>query len=173
MFIIALNQVYSRKKYWVITAVAALLLFSLNAVIRNYSLLVSQFSFKLLFLLIISLRTTFTLFGFISLVLISFLGGIVIAYSTFLIHRQLSLSAGVGVPSILTAVLAPACPSCAVGLFGILGLGGFLTFLPWKGQELSIVAIIIALLSLAYLSQKITATTCVTVSKCELSSKVK
>ena len=158
--IVAWKQVYNEKQYLVITVVAALLLFSLNAIIRNYQLLVSQFSFQLLFFLILGLKTTFTLVGFISLIVISLLGGMVIAYSAFLIRRQLSLSVGVGAPSILAAVLAPACPSCAVGLFGILGLGGFLTFLPWKGQEFNVVAIIIALLSLAYLSQKITATTC-------------
>lgn len=156
----AWKEVYLEKKYWAITAIMALLLFSLNAVVRNYQLLLSQFSFKLLFSLIMGLTTTFTFFGFISLIIISLLGGIVITYSIFLIRRQLSFSAGVGAPSIFAAILAPACPSCAVGLFGILGLGGFLTFLPWKGQELSIVAIAVALLSLAYLSKKIAATVC-------------
>ncbi len=160
-FIVAASkQVYREKRYWAVTIISAFLLFSLNAIIRNYQLLFSQFSFKLLFTLIAGLATTFTVFGFVSLVIISLLGGIVVTYSIFLIRRQLSLSVGAGAPSILAAVLAPACPSCAVGLFGILGLGGFLTFLPWKGQEFSFVAIIIALLSLVYLSKKIAATAC-------------
>lgn len=160
VIVAAWKQAYQEKKYWAITFIAALLLFSLNAIIRNYQLLISQFSLKLLFSLILGLTATFTFFGFISLIIISLLGGVVVTYSIFLIRRQLSFSAGAGAPGIFAAILAPACPSCAVGLFGILGLGGFLTFLPWKGQELSIVAIAVALLSLAYLSKKIVATVC-------------
>ena len=39
---------------------------------------------------------------------------------------------------------APGCAACGVGLAAALGLGaGFLSFLPYKGLELSIIAIII------------------------------
>ena len=156
----ALKEVYSQKSYYIITILSAIFLMSFNAIFRNYELLWANFSAKLLGLLVYGLIASFTHEALILLILISLLGGVVTALSIFLIRRQLAMQASVGAPSILIAILAPACPSCALGLLGLLGISGVLAFLSLKGFELSILGIILLLISISYLSVKIVSTTC-------------
>ena len=156
----ASKEVYSKVGYYFLTAVSGLLLMSLNAVVRNYSLLGRNFSFSLLFSLIIGLIDSFTIPSFILLAIISLLGGVVVSMSIFLIRRQFTLSASLGAPSIIVAILAPACPSCALGLLSTLGIGGVLTFLPLGGTEFGILGVIILVASIAYLSGKIATRVC-------------
>jgi hypothetical protein len=92
--------------------------------------------------------------------MVSLLSGIVLSLSLFLLKRQLSYSAGIGLSGIITSILTPACSSCALGLAGILGIGGFLSVLPFKGMELGVVGIVLLLISIVYLSKKITMIIC-------------
>lgn len=154
------KEVYSSPRYYLITIAGALLLLSLNALFRNYKLLWNDFSFSLLFSLIYGLISTFTPIALFFLFLTSLLGGIVIALSIFLIRRQLAMQASLGAPSILIAILAPACPSCALGLLGLFGISGVLAFLPLQGFEFAILGIILLLLSVGYLSTKIVSVVC-------------
>lgn len=156
----ASKEVYSSLQYYGITILGALILVSLNALFRNYKLLWHDFSFSLLFSLIYGLWTTFTPLALLFLIITSLLGGIVIAFSIFLIHRQLAVQASVGAPSILISILAPACPSCALGLLGLFGIGGVLAFLPLKGFEFALIGIGLLLISINYLSAKIISTVC-------------
>ncbi|HLC71254.1 MAG TPA: hypothetical protein VJI32_04550 [Candidatus Nanoarchaeia archaeon] len=156
----ASKEVYSSPSYYTITIFSALVLVGLNVVLRNYSLLFDQFSFSLLLSLIYGLLSTFTPLALLFLAITSLLGGMVIALSIFLIRRQLAMQASVGAPSILIAILAPACPSCALGLLGLLGISGVLAFLPLKGFEFAILGIILLLISIGYLSSKIVLTVC-------------
>ena len=157
----AFQQVYAEKKYYGITILGFMVLMVLNAIFRNYKVLFSSFSFSLLFSLVIGLWTSFTFSAFLILVILCGLGGILIAFSIFLLRRQLAMSASVGISGIVVAVVAPACSACALGLFGLLGISGVLAFLPLKGLEFALLGIIIVLFSLVYLSKKITTTVCV------------
>ena len=156
----ASKEVYSTKRYCLLTLLSALLLVSLNAVMRNYQLLFKNFSFSLLLSLIYGLITSFTPLALILLVIISLLGGAVVTFSVYLIRRQIALQASAGIPGILIAILAPACPSCALGLLGLLGISGTLTFLPLQGYEFALLSIILILFSIAYLSAKIVSNIC-------------
>ncbi len=156
----ASKEIYSSAGYYLITIIGTLVLLSLNAVVRNYKVLFHDFSFSLLFSLIYGLMTTFTPIALLFLIIISLLGGIVLAFSIFLVRRQLAMQASLGAPSILIAILAPACPSCALGLLGLLGISGVLAFLPLKGFEFAILGIILLLISAYYLSGKIVANAC-------------
>jgi hypothetical protein len=157
----AFQIVYYSKKYYAISLIAGIIIFSLNAVIRNYKLLLDQFSFKLLYHLVLGTFTSFATSMWISLIFIAVLSGIVVAFTVFLIDRQIS-SSGVStsISSILIAIVAPACPSCAVGLFGIVGLGGVMAYLPFRGEELGPLAILLIAVSLGYLSKKVVTNTC-------------
>ncbi len=155
----AFQEVYGRKPFFFVTVLASGILFSLNAVIRNYSLLRENFSFSLLFALIGGLKTSFTATSFILLVVLSVLGGMVLTFSLFVLKKQ-TASASASLPGIFGALLAPACPTCALGVVSIFGIGGLLTFLPFKGLEFSFLALALLVGSLVYLSGKISAKTC-------------
>lgn len=156
----AVQEVYTQKRYYFISIISAVVLMSLNALVRNYKLLWSNFSFSLMYSLVVGLWTSFTLGAFIILIIISLLGGVIVSMSVFLLQRQLATSASMGASGIIIAVLAPACPSCALGLFSILGLSGLLAFLPLKGLELGIMGIILLLGTITYISHKIATTVC-------------
>ena|SRR3989338_6756677 len=155
-----LQEVYSDKKYFILSGLFSLWVFSLNALISNYKLIISEFSFLLLFNLIISAHSAMSELSFFFLILVSLLSGIVFSLSIFLLRRQINYSAGIGLSGVITSVLTPACSSCALGLTGLLGISGTLSVLPFKGLELGILGIILLLFSLIYLSQKITTTIC-------------
>ncbi len=156
----AFREVYSEKKYFLWSGFFSAVVFSLNAAIGNYKLLFSEFSLKLFFTLVISAHSSMSLISFIFLVMVSLLSGIVFSLSLFLLRRQISYSAGIGLSGIITSVLTPACSSCALGLAGILGIGGFLSVLPFKGLELGVLGILLLLISMVYLCRKIMVQVC-------------
>ncbi|MBI2582349.1 hypothetical protein HYV87_04465 [Candidatus Woesearchaeota archaeon] len=156
----ALDQVYSERRYFLFSGLFAFLMFSLNALIGNYKLIFSEFSLLLVFDLLVSVHSTMSAVSFIFLLIVSLLSGVVFSLSLFLVKRQLSYGAGIGLSGIIASVLTPACSSCALGLTGILGIGGFLSVLPFKGLELGVLSIVLLGVSLVYLSGKIVAKVC-------------
>lgn len=156
----ALKEVYSGKKYFVFSGLFSFFVFSFNAAIRNYKLLFSEFSVSLFLNLVIGVHSTMSPISFLFLIIISLLSGIVFSLSLFLLKRQISYSAGIGLSGIITSILTPACSSCALGLAGILGIGGFLSVLPFKGLELGVLGIVLSGVSLVYLSDKIATKVC-------------
>jgi len=91
----ALNEVYAEKKYFVLSALFSLAVFSLNALIGNFKLIASQFSLPLIFDLIISTHSTMSTVSFVFLLIISLLSGVVFSLSIFLVKRQISYGAGI------------------------------------------------------------------------------
>ena len=156
----ALKEVYSKKKYFLFSGLCSLWVFSLNAVIGNYRLLWSDFSLPLFFDLVFNAHQSMSGISFIFLIVVSLLSGIVFSLSIFLLKRQVEYSAGIGLSGIITSILTPACSSCALGLAGILGISGFLSLLPFKGLELGALGILMLLVSVVYLSRKITIVVC-------------
>lgn len=156
----AWKEVYQDRRYFFMTGISAVILLSLNAVVKNYTVLWTNFSFSLLWSLIYGLIISFTPLALLMLIIISLLGGIVLTLSLYLVKRQLALQASLGTSGILIAIFAPACPSCALGLLGLLGISGVLAFLPFKGYELGMLGIMLLLSSVTYLSTKIMATVC-------------
>ncbi|MDP3697990.1 MAG: hypothetical protein Q8R47_00230 [Nanoarchaeota archaeon] len=156
----ALYEVYSERKYFLFSGLFSLSVFSLNALIGNFKLIASQFSLPLIVDLIISTHSTMSTVSFLFLVIISVLSGIVFSLSLFLVKRQISYGAGIGLSGIIASVLTPACSSCALGLAGILGMSSFLSVLPFRGMELGVLGIILLGASLVYLSGKIATKVC-------------
>jgi len=152
--------VYSSKSYVFLTLFTAGILFSLNAIIRNYRIVFSDFSPSLLFSLITGIFTSFSTWALVSLIAVSLLAGVILTFSIFLLRRQIASGVSIGAPGILIAILSPACPSCALGIFSVLGLGGLFAFLPFKGMEVGMLGIIILLASIVYLSKKIVMNVC-------------
>ena len=156
----ALKEVYKEKGYLYLTISFSIFIFLFNALINNYKILLSSFSFKLFFSLVGGIMTTITTTSLVFLVIISILAGIVISMGVFLIRRQIKGSAGASTASVVVGIAMPACPSCAIGLLSVIGLGGFLAYLPFKGLELGVLGVILLLFSTNYLSGKINTNTC-------------
>jgi hypothetical protein len=159
----AWKKVYANKLYVGVSVVFALLIFSFNTVINNYSLLLNEFSFSLLFTLIGGSTVSMTKSSLVLIVLMSVLAGIVLSFSLYLLKRQFVTAASAataGSSGLLVSILTPACPSCAIGFLSVLGLGGFLGLLPFKGLELSFLGLGILVYSLVFLSGKINSTLC-------------
>ncbi len=158
---LALKEVYRQKRYFFLTFLVAVVLFVANPLLLNYKIFVSGFSFPLAYYLVVGSPATMTVPSFLTLIVISLLAGMVFSLSVFLLQRQIVTDATIGMGGIILGLLAPACPACAMGLLGIVGLGGLFVFLPWKGLELSIVAVGLLLLSIFLLSRKVETKICV------------
>lgn len=156
----ALQEVYAKKRYLLFSTITFFFIFSFNVTINNYKLLFAEFSGSLFLSLLLGSFKVLPPLTLIFVIIMSVLAGIVVSLSIYLLGRQLQGRAGAGLLSIIVSVIAPSCSSCALGLLSILGLGGFIAVLPFKGVELGVIAIIILIFSLIYLSQKIVAKTC-------------
>jgi len=156
----ALGEMYHNKVYLIITLVVTFLIFSFNAVINNYRILISDFSFKLFFSLIGGTINSMRATSLILLITMSILAGVVLSMSIYLLRRQIKANVSASFSSILVSLVAPACPSCAIGLLSVLGFGSFLAVLPFKGLELGVLGIALLITSTIYLSGKIVTKTC-------------
>ena len=161
----ALKVVYSSKKYLVITISVALVLFLFNALVNNYRILFSDFSFSLFFSLLKGTLALMTTLSTALLIIMSVLAGVVTAMTVYLLKRQIKGSLKASSSSVFVSLIAPACPSCAIGFLSVLGFGGFLAVLPFKGLELGFLGIGLLGVSTVYLSNKITTKTCSVVSQ--------
>lgn len=156
----AFKEVYHDKSYFFLTSLIALSLFSLNGFIRNYRIIFSDFSFKLLFGLTWGIFVSYSKWSLISLITMSLLTGVVISFSIFLLRRQISSSVSIGASGVVMAIIAPSCPSCAISIASVLGLGGLFAFLPFGGLEFGFLSIILLMISIFYLSKKIATKVC-------------
>jgi len=156
----ALQEVYKKKGYLVITVVFGVIVFLFNTLITNYQILISNFTFKLFFSLIAGTLGTMAIIPIILLIIISILSGVVVSMTSFLVRKQIKGTMGASSAGVLVSLTAPACPSCAIGLLSMRGLGGFIAVLPFKGLELGVAGIILLIVSLIFLSGKITTHVC-------------
>src|SRR3989338_6895475 len=139
----ATKEVYVQKRYYGYTTLFAIVIFSLNPLLRNYKVLKTNFSLSLVGSLIWGVIPASSTMTVIILVLTALLSGMMISFSIYTVKRQFSQGTKLGFSGLLIGILTPACPSCALGLTGILGLGGVLTILPLKGLELGFLGIIL------------------------------
>jgi len=156
----ALKITFESKQYIVIGVLFAFFILAFNVLINNYSILLSSFSFMLLFTLFWGTLTSMTATSLIFLIVMSILAGIVLAMTIFIIRRQVTAAVGASSTSIIMSVVAPACPSCAIGVLSTLGLGGFMAYLPFNGLELGVLGVIVLSASLVFLSGKIISNSC-------------
>lgn len=158
MIINAFKEVYAKPGYIIVSLAVMVIIFSFNVLVINLKLLITHFSFSLLFDLL-SNSLQLNIFIFALLLLLSLLSGIVVAMVLFLVRKQVREGLAAG-SSILFSIIAPSCSSCALGLLSILGLGGFLSVLPFKGLEIGIVGVLVLIYTVIFLSKKINSRSC-------------
>ncbi|MGK0208748.1 MAG: hypothetical protein ACI83O_000002 [Patescibacteria group bacterium] len=161
------KEVFSKKRYITLAIISALLFYIANAMVSSYPTMRSYgFSLglvgtiKIHYALIAGFVKTVSLTSLVTLIAISILFGIIVAlisYKTRALKdaepEKYSMITGIG---LFIGVLAPGCAACGLGLLSVLGLSSaFLRFLPYKGTELSLIAIGLLLFSIIQISQSI------------------
>ncbi|MBI2661953.1 hypothetical protein HYX11_00665 [Candidatus Woesearchaeota archaeon] len=155
----ALKEVYTSKKYFLVTLLVVIVIFLFNTLVSNYGIIFSEFSFSFFFSLLKGTLASMTTFSILLLIIMSVLAGIITAMTIYLVKRQVKGTLRTS-SSIIVSLITPSCPSCAMGLLSVLGLSGFLAVLPFKGLELGFLGIGLLGVSTIYLSKKITTKTC-------------
>jgi hypothetical protein len=145
------KEVFSNWKYLILGIIILFLFYSVNVIIANFSILMYYVnkaslaeSINFFFNLFLGFRNTVLLSSFTSLIVLGGLFGMLfslIAYKTIMIKN---VAGGIGIfgtAGIFLGVLAPGCAACGIGLLSVLGISTVaLTFLPFKGLELSFLA---------------------------------
>jgi len=150
-----LKTVFSKPIYIILTILIALIFYEINVVIANWPTISSFLAnsgiiatLKILPTLSYGFEKIITAYSFITLITISILFGMLfslIVYKTTLNKSITNKKTGIlGTIGVFLGLLVPGCATCGIGLASTLGLTtGFLTFFPYKGLEISILAILI------------------------------
>ena len=154
------KKVFINWRYLVVTIIIALLFYSTNVLISNWSGLISFYpvlgffgTVNFFFTLFIGFKETIMFHSFISLIIIGILLGFLFSLVGYKVSlgqktdgKKISLFGGLG---LFLAVFAPGCAACGVGLASVFGIGaGVLSFLPYGGFELSLASIGILLFTI-------------------------
>ena len=146
-----LKEIYSKPKNILIILVTTLAIYLLNAVIVQWSNLKLAGTISLTSLLTEGVYYSVTKTTFYSSIIIALLTGMLISLLAHKSKENLSKKGKIKgfLPSIAVflGLLAPGCASCGIGLAAVLGLGGAIFSLPFKGLEISFLAIALLLYS--------------------------
>lgn len=145
------KEIFRNWRYIILTVITALIFYSLNVVVSDYSSLISFYSqvgflgsIKLFFTLFIGFKSTTFLYVYITLIISGILLGMLISLITYKVKMIKSVSGKTGIfttAGIFLGILAPGCAACGVGLLSIFGISAVaLNFLPFKGFEISLLS---------------------------------
>ena len=146
------KNVFGNWKYITLAAVIGLVFYSINVLIANFSLIIYFYKengliqmFKFFSNLFLGFKETILFSSFIILISISVLLGILfslIAYRTIIIKNVAGEIGILATAGIFLGILVPGCAACGIGLLSLFGVSAaVLTFLPFKGLEISFLAI--------------------------------
>jgi len=166
-----IKQVFKNKRYLLAVLVSALFIY-LVALLTNkiefvlYVLQSDLFNFtvrvKLIFSTLFSIQTNFSsLKSFILLIILAIISGINFTMLVYLLRRQAKATkeAGASFFGIIAGMFGIGCDACGsvvlTSIFGLAFTGSIISFLPLGGLEFMIIAIIIMVISIYYISKKI------------------
>lgn len=166
------KKIFQQSKYITLSIIIATIFYLLNVIIINFKNIISIFN-SLGFVEVLKSFYTFSkllyqsieIQGFISLIIISMLTGILLSLLIYR-YKHINKESNVKITTsigLFLGIILPGCASCGIGLAAILGLSSSLLFLPLKGLEISILAIIIISYSIIKTSKAISK-----VEKCEI-----
>ncbi len=154
------KTVYSKPKYVVSVFAIAIAFFMLNVLIKNFRALSAFLQEKgffqtanLFYSMTLGFHSTIKSSGFASLIIISFLLGILLSLTAFKISSRAKSKSSRTLTAlgIFLGIATPSCAACGIGVLAVLGIGaGFISAMPFGGLEISLLAIII----LAFAVQK-------------------
>ena len=168
----AIYKVFRNKRYVAIGFIFAMFVYLLSVLTHKaefvgFAIKSELFDFtqkiKLIFGALLSIDTNFiSYFSFWVVVLLALIAGINIAMLVYLLRRQAKVrkEAGASIFGVIAGMLGIGCAACgSVILTTIFGLGftaSLISFLPLDGAEFMIIALIVMMGSVYYISRKIT-----------------
>ncbi|MSU45481.1 MAG: hypothetical protein EXS47_02535 [Candidatus Zambryskibacteria bacterium] len=171
MLIQALQKVYGKMSYVILTVVVSLAVFTIFVWLPNIRLIVDVFTstdvsfvskVKLPVSLLGSITTNFTFLSATYTLLIAILFGIYISITTyFLKHRIKEVGqsgVGVGFLGFMSGILGVGCAACGSFILTsviLFGGAGVLTFLPLGGSEFGIVGVMLIAIAIYMTAKKI------------------
>ncbi|MBX4196721.1 hypothetical protein KW805_03980 [Candidatus Pacearchaeota archaeon] len=158
-----LKEVFRHGRYVVLACIIALIFYAANILFISLRTIISvspHVGFLGTLTLIKNLVIGYQgfLWHWYSLIVISILTGILISvlWYHYVKVRKLERKVGIaGSVGLFLGLLAPACASCGIGLAAVVGLGAILAVLPFKGAEISFVAIILLIYSIIIVSSAV------------------
>lgn len=148
------KKVFSNKRYLLLLPIIAILFYILDISISNFWIITNFYktynfprALVLTFDLILNFKKTILFSSFLSLVIISILTSIILIlmiYNFKFIKKPIAKKTGFFASiGIFLGVFAPGCVACGLGLAGLFGLATSFAILPFKGKEISLIAIFI------------------------------
>ena len=160
------KNVFSKRNYLLASVLTFLVFYSLNVVIRNFSIL-NNFLFqrgffpavRLFLTLFMGLWETMTTSSFIIMIFLGLSLGMfisLVAYKTKMLRSVSDRNGIFTTAGIFLGILAPGCAACGVGLLSVFGISAaVLAFLPFRGLEISILAVGFLLFSIAGITKNV------------------
>lgn len=149
------KEVFKNWKYSFIALVASFIFYVLSAILFQLHYITLNNLTDIIILLKAFYAFSSTII-FTSTIIISILTGILITLLTYRLDNIKKYSKNkIGILSsigIFFGIAAPGCASCGAGLAAALGLGSILARLPFKGLEISFIAIILLIFSIYKIS---------------------
>lgn len=154
-----LKQVFGKWNYVALALSIALLFYFANALILQWSNLRLLDSTEVFRALTLGAYYLIPRLSFSLLLIISVLTGMLVSLMVYKARLSLKASHASNVFTslgILAGAFVPGCAACGIGLAALLGLGTSLATLPFKGAELSVLAIGLLVFALASVSKNLT-----------------
>ena len=154
------KEVFSKDKYLISAFILVILLYILNASMSVWSGLVYTGDiFDIIRLYTREYYLTVGIFAFFSTVILSILTAILLSLLWYRAEiTKLGIKKNMTILdyiSIFFGITVSGCPTCGLGLIAILGLGAGVAALPFKGAEITVVALIIVIFALYQVTNRI------------------
>ncbi len=156
--------VFARPRSGILFVLTALIFFTVNVTIKNYKTLVAITNDRgigaassFLYTLSRGFHHTVTPLSYTTTIIITLLTAFLVTLLVFKVGvtatKKVGLMSGLG---IALGIVAPGCAACGVGLLALIGVSGAaLSLFPFKGLELSIIAIVLLSISIYSLTQRL------------------
>src|SRR3989344_4288793 len=168
----AIKNVFAKPIYCLIAVLSALVILAIAILLPRLSLISYIFSsdsfglfekWKLLFSLIGTLKSNFSNWSLLMLIVLAFFTGLNVALIIYYFKKRHDIlkatGSGLGILAIISGVLGIGCASCGsvilTSVIGFTAAVSFLGVLPLKGLEFGLLAIILFIVSIFILSKKI------------------
>ena len=167
---INLRHVFLKIKYVILALVFGALFYLLNLFISTSGNILSFYRTQGLskiisftFNLFVNFRSTILLSSFIMIIVLSFLTGILFSLVIYKVNLRRKSSSKIGALSftgMFLGIFALGCTACGLGLVAFFGLAASFATLPFKGLEISILAMVILTISILRFSYTLFDDTC-------------
>ena len=141
------KEIFSKPRYLILTIVTALIMYIVTVISSDYlelKIVLKQKSLNLIWNYFVGFPITITGYSAISLFLICILFGLFVTLNKYKSNQIIKQKGTIfGTIGVFLGLIAPGCAACGVGLASAIGLAGILVYLPFKGFEVSIIAIIL------------------------------